>query len=66
MAFPKKKDIEIPLLKVLIAAGGHATPKEAIERVTLDFPALTPEDLAMKKPSGTELKLAEHGGMGPE
>ena len=56
MTFPKQKDIEIPLLKVLIAAGGHATPKEAIERVTLDFPALTPEDLTMKQPSGTDLK----------
>lgn len=56
MTFPKQKDIEIPLLKVLIAAGGHATPKEAIERVTRDFPALTPEDLTMKQPSGKELK----------
>jgi hypothetical protein len=56
MTFPKQKDIEIPLLKVLIAAGGHATPKEAIERVTRDFPALTPEDLTMKQPSGTNLK----------
>ena len=56
MAFPNPKDIEIPLLKVLIAAGGHATPKEALERVTRDFPALTPEDLTMKRPSGKELK----------
>ena len=56
MTFPKQKDIEIPLLKVLIAAGGHATPKEAVERVTMDFPALTPEELTMNLPTGTDLK----------
>jgi len=56
MAFPKQKDIEIPLLKALIAAGGRATPKEAVERVTRDFPDLTPADLIMKQPSGSDLK----------
>ena len=56
MAFPKHKDIEIPLLKALIAAGGRATPKEAVERVTRNFPALTPADLTMKQPSGYDLK----------
>jgi hypothetical protein len=56
MAFPKQKDIEIPLLKALIAAGGRATPKEAVERVTEDFPDLTPADLTMKQPSGSDLK----------
>ena len=35
---------------------GDATPKEAVERVTMDFPAWTPADLAMKQPSGSDLK----------
>ena len=56
MAFPKQKDIEIPLLKALIAAGGRATPKEAVERVTRDSPDLTPADRTMKQPSGSDLK----------
>ena len=56
MAFPKQIAIEIPLLKVLIAAGGRATPKEAIAQVTTYFPDLTPADLAMKQPSGSDLK----------
>jgi hypothetical protein len=56
MAFPRQKDIELPLLQVLIAAGGQATPKEAVERVTPYFPQLTPEELVMKQPSGTDLK----------
>jgi Mrr N-terminal domain/Restriction endonuclease len=56
MAFPRQKDIEIPLLKALIEAGGRATPKEAVERVAKDFPTLTLEDLAMKQPSGSDLK----------
>jgi hypothetical protein len=50
MAFPKQKDIEVPLLKALIAAGGRASPKEAVERVTRDFPDLTPADLTMNSP----------------
>ena len=56
MAFPKQTDIEIPLLQVLIASGGRATPKEAVERVTTYFPQLTPEDLTLKQPSGRNLK----------
>lgn len=54
MAFPKQIDIEIPLLQVLIAAGGRARAQEAIEQVTTYFPDLTPDDLTMKTPSGTE------------
>src|SRR6266568_1341167 len=56
MAFPKQIDIEIPLLQVMIAAGGRARAQEAIEQVTTYFPALTPADLTMKTPSGTDLK----------
>jgi restriction system protein len=56
VAFPKNKDIEIPLLKALIAAGGRATPKEAVERVTRDSPDLTQEEITMKLPSGSDLK----------
>jgi hypothetical protein len=56
MAFPKQMDIEIPLLQVLIAAGGRARAQEAIEQVTTYFPDLTPEDLTMKQPSGSDLK----------
>jgi hypothetical protein len=56
MAFPQYKDIEIPLLQVLIAAGGRATPKEATKRVTTFFPDLTPDDLLLPQPSGKDLK----------
>src|SRR5262245_18331921 len=56
MAFPKERDIDIPLLQVLIASGGRATPKEAIERVTTYFPRLTPEDLTLMRPTGRNLK----------
>ena len=56
MAFPEHADIAIPLLQVLIASGGRATPKEAIERVTTYFPQLTPEDLVLMNPSGRALK----------
>ena len=50
------KGAEIPLLKVLIAVGGRARPQEAIKQVTTYFPDLTPADLTMKTPSGTDHK----------
>ena len=56
MAFPKRKDIEIALLKILIAAGGRSSPQEAVDQVQTNFPSLTPEDLKMKLPSGRTLK----------
>jgi len=51
-----QKDIEIPILKVLIAAGGRATAQEVVAQVATYFPDLTPEDLTIKQPSGLDLK----------
>ena len=56
MAIPKQKEIEIPLLKVLIAAGGSLPVQEAINQVAVYFPGLTPHDLTIHQPSGRDLK----------
>lgn len=44
MAFPNQRDIEVPLLRVLLDSGGSAKPKEVYPRVAGYFPGLTPED----------------------
>jgi restriction system protein len=49
---PKQKDIEIPLLEVLIEIGGQGQPKEIYPLVTKRFPGIGVEDLAQTLPSG--------------
>lgn len=44
MPFPKQKEIEIPLLKVLDALGGEARPRELYPKVAEFFPGLTEEE----------------------
>lgn len=41
---PKQKDIEIPLLKVLVEIGGEGRPKEIYPLVTKKFPEVPSED----------------------
>lgn len=66
MAFPNPKDIEIPLLKVLIAAGGHATPKEALEAGDEGFSGPDARRSHHEAAFWQRAKVAEHGGMGTE
>jgi restriction system protein len=49
---PKQKDIEIPLLEVLVEIGGQGKPKEIYPLVTKKFPQIREEDLAEAVPSG--------------
>ena len=49
---PKQKDIEIPLLKVLVELGGQGRPKEIYSLVTKQFPEIRDEDLTKTLPSG--------------
>jgi len=49
---PKQKDIEVPLLEVLIELGGQGKPKEIYPLVTKKFPEIGDEDLTETLPSG--------------
>ena len=49
---PKQKDVEIPLLKVLVELGGQGKPKEIFPLVTKQFPEIREEDLAEVLASG--------------
>ena len=49
---PKQKDIEVPLLEVLIELGGKGKPKEIYPLVTKKFPEIGNEDLSETLPSG--------------
>ncbi|MCX6640513.1 MAG: winged helix-turn-helix domain-containing protein [bacterium] len=42
---PKQKEIEIPLLQVLVELGGEGKPEQIYPRVTERFPSLSKEDL---------------------
>ena len=42
---PKQKDIEVPLLEVLVELGGQGKPKEIYPLVTKKFPEIRDEDL---------------------
>ena len=44
MAIPSEKDIELPLLQEIEAAGGEARPSELYDRVARHFPQLTQAD----------------------
>lgn len=49
---PKQKDVEIPLLQVLVELGGQGKAKEIYPLVTKKFPQITEKDLAESLPSG--------------
>jgi len=44
MAIPSEKNIELPLLQEIEAAGGEAKPSELYDKVATHFPQLTPSD----------------------
>lgn len=50
---PKQKDVEIPLLQVLVELGGQGKPKEIYPLVTKKFPQITEKDLTESLPSGS-------------
>jgi len=52
MVLPKEKEIQIPLLEVLIEIGGQGKPKDIYDLVTKKFPHLREEDLQETLPSG--------------
>jgi restriction system protein len=49
---PRQKEIELPLLQVLVELGGQATPKQVYPLVTKKFPMIRDEDLAETLQSG--------------
>jgi len=49
---PDQKDIEIPLLEVLVELGGQGKPKDIYPLVTKKFSKIRDEDLAETLPSG--------------
>lgn len=55
MAYPKRREIEIPLLIELKKLGGEAKPKDLYERVAKHFPELTREDLERKLDSSPSI-----------
>lgn len=71
---PRQKEIEVPLLQVLVELGGQATAKEVYPLVTEKFPTIRDEDLAETLQSGgskwtnriqwVRQKLVEKGEMG--
>ena len=48
MAIPSEKDIELPLLQEIEAAGGEAKPSELYDKVARHFLQLTPSDQTAK------------------
>jgi len=57
MSFPKYKEIEEPLLREIAKRGGEIRPSfDLYQAVACYFPQLTPQDFAMKQPSGKENK----------
>ena len=49
---PKQKEVEVPLLEVLIELGGQGRPREVYPLVTRRFPEIREEDLLERTPSG--------------
>ncbi len=50
MAIPSEKDIELPLLQEIQAAGGEARPSDLYDRVAKHFPQLTQADREARYP----------------
>jgi len=55
MAIPSEKDIELPLLQEIEAAGGEARPSELDDKVARHFPELTPADQKARHPRSGQL-----------
>ena len=55
MAIPSEKDIELPLLQEIQAAGGEARPSELDDKVAKHFPELTPTDQEARHPRSGQL-----------
>lgn len=51
MAYPKIKDIEVPLLKEINRAGGRVRPRDIYDKVAQHFSNLTEEDLERRMDS---------------
>lgn len=49
---PNQRDIEVPLLEVIMELGGQGKPKEIYPLVTKKFPQIRDEDLMETLPSG--------------
>jgi restriction system protein len=49
---PSQREIEIPLLQVLVEIGGEGIPREIYPLVTGKFPQIVDDDLAERLPSG--------------
>jgi restriction system protein len=70
---PRQKDVEVPLLEVLVELGGEASPQEVYPLVTAKLPSIREEDLAERLQSGgskwtnriqwVRQKLVEQGEM---
>lgn len=50
---PKQREVEIPLLRVLVEIGGQGKPRNIYPLVALKFPQIRDEDLAETLASGT-------------
>jgi len=50
--FPRQKEMEVPVLRVLQSLGGKARPQEVYPAVTKSFPQLTEADLSEPLSSG--------------
>lgn len=71
MSFPKREEIEVPILAELNAMGGEGTTQDIYRRVAQHFPQISGEELAQKLKSGDKkwpnlvrwarLKLAQNG-----
>ena len=55
MAIPSEKDIELPLLQEIEAAGGEAKPDDLYEEVAHHFPQITPSDQEIRYPKSGQL-----------
>ena len=49
---PTQREVEIPLLEVLIEIGGEGVPRDVYPLVTGKLPQITDQDLAERLPSG--------------
>jgi restriction system protein len=49
---PKQREVELPLLEVLVEIGGQGRPSDIYPLVTAKFPQVSEEDLAESLPSG--------------
>ena len=55
MAIPSEKDIELPLLQEIEAAGGEAKPDDLYDEVARHFPQLTTSDQEVRYPKSGQL-----------